>query len=116
MGMSWNVVLFFGFLVPLILLLWPFAQWGPAAELILRVISAFSVQSLLCRVGKHKIIKAVPQFLTGLFAFWGFYLYFTSPHWAHTAFWSGLIADYVSPFISCVIAFGIFHVQKFKSK
>ena len=76
-------------------------------NLILRAITALSVQGLLCRVGKHNVIRAVPLILTGLFAFWGTYLYFTSPHWVHATFWGGLIAGYISPFISCAIVYSI---------
>jgi len=37
-----------GTLMPLILLLCPFAQWGEAASLLLRVIAALCAQALFC--------------------------------------------------------------------
>ena len=106
MKKSLNTLLLIGFIVPLVLLFWPFVQWGDIMDLILRVVSALSVQGLLCRVGKHNIIKAVPLILTVLLALWGTYLYFTSPHWANATFWGNLVADYISPFISCAVVYG----------
>ena len=107
MKKSLNTLLLIGFVVPLVLLFWPFAQWGNTMSIVLRIVPALSVQGLLCRVGKHNIVKVVPLVLTGLFGLWGTYLYFTSPHWVYATFWGGLIADYVSPFISCAIVYGI---------
>lgn len=101
-----NILLVIATVVPVVLLFWPFAIWNDAMFLILRIIPSFAVQVLLCRVGKHNIIKAIPLLLTGVFALWGTYLYYTSPHWSNATF-GDLIADYASPFVCCVIAFGI---------
>ena len=101
-----NILLLIGFIIPMPLLFWPFAQWGDTMVLILRVVPALSVQALLYRVGKYNIIKAIPLIMTGLFSLWGTYLYFTSPHWVNATF-GGMIADYVSPFISSAIVYGI---------
>ena len=73
--------------------------------LILRIIPSFAIQILLCRVGKHIIIKIIPSLLTGVLVIWGTYHFYTSPHWVNATFWGSLIADYVSPFICCVVAF-----------
>ena len=70
----------------------------------LRVVPSLAAQVLLFRVGKWNIVRALPVLIAGAFAARGTYLYFDSPHWVNATFWGGLIADYVSPFISCVIA------------
>lgn len=103
-----NILLIFAVGVPVVLLFWPFATWNDAMSLILRVVPTLAVQVLLCRIGKWNIIKLIPTFFTGVFAAWGTYLYCTSPHWSNATFWGGLIADYVSPFICCVIALIVF--------
>lgn len=99
-----NTLLIVAVIVPVVLLFWPFARWNDAMSLILRVIPSLAVQVLLFRVGKWNIVKALPVLLTGAEAAWGTYLYFTSPHWSNATFWGSLIADYVSPFISCLVA------------
>ena len=71
---------------------------------ILRVIPSLAVQVLLFRVGRLNLVKVLPILIAGAFATWGTYLYFTSSHWYNATFWGSLIADYVSPFISCLIA------------
>ena len=89
--------------VPVVLLFWPFAMWNDAMSLILRVIPSLAAQALFCRIGTWNIARGIPAVLTGAFAAWGTYLYFTSPHWSNATFWGSLIADYVSPFICCII-------------
>lgn len=99
-----NTLLAVAVIIPIVLLFWPFAMWNNIMLVILRVIPSFAVQILLFRVGKWNIIKIIPILITGIFATWGTYLYFTSPHWVNATFWGSLIADYVSPFISCLNA------------
>ena len=99
-----NTLLAVTVIIPIVLLFWPFAMWNNIMLVILRVIPSFAVQILLFRVGKWNIIKIIPILITGIFATWGTYLYFTSPHWVNATFWGSLIADYVSPFISCLSA------------
>lgn len=89
-----------GVILPLVLLFWPFAQWGTGMGLILRVIPSVSLQILLCRTGKSRIVKLLPVVCTGLFAGWGTYLYCTSPHWSRATL-GGLAAEYISPFLGC---------------
>ena len=98
-------------IVPIVLLFWPFASWTGAMAVILRVIPSFSAQVLLFAVGKNKMIKILPATLTGLLAAWGSYLYFTSPHWSGATV-GDLMADYVSPFISCLITLFVCLVVK----
>lgn len=77
------------------------------------VILSFAVQVLLLRVGKWNIVKALPVLIMmSSFAVWGTYLYFTSPHWSNATFGGSLIADYTSPFISCLIALIIYILAK----
>ena len=99
-----NILLVVAVIVPVVLLFWPFAMWNDVMSLILRVIPSVAVQLLFCRMFKSNIVKTLPALLTGVFAVWGTYLFFTSPHWSNATFWGSLIADYVSPFISCLIA------------
>jgi len=99
-----NVFLAAAVMIPVVLLLWPFVTWSGAAAVILRVVPSFALQVLLCRVGKWNAIKALPVLVSGALAVWGTYLYATSPHWIHAAFWGSLVADYMSPFISCCVA------------
>ena len=102
-----NILLVIAFIRPMVLLLWPFAMWNDTMLLILRIIPSFAIQILLCRVGKYTIIKVIPLLLTGALATWGTYLFYNSPHWVNATFWGSLIADYVSPFICCAIAFSV---------
>lgn len=104
MKKSIDALLAVAVVVPIVLLFWPFARWNDAMSLVLRVVPSLAVQILLCRIGKRNIVKALPILLTGAEAAWGTYLYFTSPHWSNATFWGSLIADYVSPFVSCFIA------------
>lgn len=97
-----NILLVFAVIIPLVLLFWPFAEWNDAMSVILRIIPSVAVQVLLCRYCKSNIVKAIPALLTGAFATWGTYLFFTSPHWSNATV-GGLIADYVSPFICCIV-------------
>ena len=109
-----NILLLIVGIVPIILLLWPFAMWNDTMLLILRIIPSFAMQILLCRVGKHIIVKAIPLLLTGALATWGTYLFYTSSHWVNATFWGSLIADYVSPFICCIVVFIICLLTKKK--
>lgn len=102
MKKTMGILLTVAIIVPVVLLFWPFAMWNDAMSLILRVVPSLAVQILLCRIEKCYIVKALPTIFTGAFAAWGTYLYFTSPHWSNATF-GGLIADYVSPFICCVV-------------
>ena len=108
-----NILLVFAIIIPLVLLFWPFAEWHGIVALILRIIPAIAVQALVCRICKSNIVKAVPALLTGTFAAWGTYLFFSSPHWSNATA-RGLIADYVSPFICSVVVLVLFVVIKTK--
>ena len=97
-----NVWLVVAVIIPLVLLFWPFVMWNDTMDLILRVVPSLATQVLLCRIGRWKIVKAIPATLTGVFAAWGIYLYCTSPHWSNATL-GGLVINYISPFICCVI-------------
>lgn len=97
-----NILLVFAIIIPLVLLFWPFAEWHGIMALILRIIPAIAVQALVCRICKSNIVRAIPALLTGAFATWGTYLFFTSPHWSNATA-GDLIADYISPFIACIV-------------
>lgn len=99
-----NTLLAAAVILPVILLFWPFAMWNDVMAVILRMIPGLAAQVLLFRIGKWNTVKALPALLTGAGAAWGTYLYFTSPHWSNATFWGSLIGDYVSPFLSCIIA------------
>lgn len=98
-----NELLVVAVIVPVILLFWPFVRWNDAMALILRVIPSIAVQILLYRIGKWGIIKVLPTLISGAFAAWGMFLFSFSSHWSNATL-GVLIADYVSPFISCAIA------------
>lgn len=97
-----NTVLIFAVMIPLVLLFWPFATWHGIMALVLRMIPAVAVQALVCRVCKSNIVRAIPALLTGALAAWGTYLFFTSPYWSNATA-GDLIADYVSPFVGCIV-------------
>jgi len=99
-----NTLLAVAVILPIVLLLWPFAMWNDVMAIVLRVIPSLAMQVLLFREGKWNIVKLLPVLLTGALAAWGTYLYFTSSHWSNATFWGSLIADYASLFMSCVIA------------
>ena len=96
---AWLVVMV---IIPVVLLFWPFAVWNDTIGVILRVIPSLAVQVLLFRVGRWNLVKVLPILITGAFAAWGTYLFFTSPHWSNATA-GDLIADYVSPFIGCIV-------------
>ena len=97
-----NILLVFAIIIPLVSLFWPFAEWSDAMSVILRIIPSVAVQVLFCRICKLNLVKAIPTFLTGVFAAWGTYLFFTSPHWSDATV-GDLIGDYVSPFMCCMV-------------
>ena len=97
-----NTFLVFAVIIPIVLLFWPFATWYGIMALILRIVPAIAVQALVYRICKSNIVRAIPALLTGTFAAWGTYLFFTSPHWSNATA-GDLIADYVSPFIGCIV-------------
>ncbi len=90
-------------LIPLVLLFWPFVTWNEVMSVTLRVIPSVAAQVLLFRAGKQYIVRILPTLLATVVAIWGTYFYFTSPHWSDATVF-GLIADYVSPLISCTVA------------
>ena len=108
-----NILLVFALIIPLVLLFWPFAEWNDAMSVILRITPSVAVQVLLCRICKSNIVKAVPALLTGAFATWGTYLFFTSPHWSNATV-GGLITDYVSPFMCCIVVLTTYLLAKKK--
>ncbi|MBO5785153.1 MAG: hypothetical protein J6R05_03685 [Bacteroidaceae bacterium] len=99
-----NILLVAAVIVPVAFLFWPFAEWNNVMSVILRVIPSVAMQVLFCQMCKPNIVKTIPALLMGAFAVWGTYLFFTSPHWSNATFWGSLIADYVSPFIACLVA------------
>ena len=108
-----NRLLAGGTVLPLVMLFWPFAQWGTGMNLVLRVIPSASLQMIFCKTVRCHVVKLLPVVCAGLFAAWGMYLYFTSPHWSHATV-GGLLVDYISPFISCAAAYGIWHLRRKK--
>ena len=108
-----NILLVAAVIVPVAFLFWPFAEWNNVMSVILRVIPSVAVQLLFCRMWKPNIVKTIPALLTGAFAVWGTYLFFTSPHWSNATVGS-LIADYVSPFICCIFVLTTYLLEKKK--
>jgi len=99
-----------GVIVPLVLLMWPFAMWNEAASLVLRVIAALCTQTLFCVLGLPKVMKLLPFIGALCLALWGAWLYFTSPHWIRATLWD-LTVDYVSPAIACA---GVLAIRKLR--
>ena len=108
-----NILLVAAVILPVVLLFWPFAEWNNVMAIILRMLPSLAAQALLCRVGKLNIVKAIPALLTGAFAAWGIYLFFTSPHWSNATV-GDLIADYVTSFICCTVVLVAFGLAKKK--
>ena len=108
-----TILLVVAVVLPLVLLFWPFAEWNSVMAIVLRIIPSVSLQVLLCRVCKSDFFKAIPALLTGAFAVWGTYLYFTSPHWSNATV-GDLVADYVSPFVCCVVVLLVCFLTKKK--
>jgi len=107
----WNTWLLIGTIIPLVLHFWPFVWWGSTTLVVLRIIPALCAQALLCRVGKHTRIKVIPLLITGALVLWISYLYFMPPRWSYATFWM-LFWDYISPFVGCVIVYGIFKLRE----
>ena len=99
-----NILLAVTIILPLALLFWPFVVWNDTMAIILRIIPSLAAQLLMYRAGSSYLTKAAPLLFTGAFAAWGTCLYFTSPHWSNATF-VDLMADYVSPFICCIVVY-----------
>jgi len=110
-----DILLIFTVVIPLVLLFWPFATWHGAPALVLRLIPAFAAQTLLCRVTKSRLLRALPLVATFAMAAWGTYLFFTSEHWINVTVWD-LLADYASPFFGCAAALIVCAVTGKKGK
>lgn len=102
----WNIPLLFGFLVPMVMLFWPFVYWGSTASLVLRIVPAACIQLLLCRCAKTRPVMLLPLLLTTAGATWGLWLFHTSPDWTCTL--AQYAADYASPAITCGAVYGIY--------
>ena len=108
----WNIPLLFGFMVPMVMLFWPFVYWNSTASLVLRVVPSICIQLLFCRSAHTKLIKLLPLLLTAAGALWGLWLFFNSPDW-RTCTFGEYAADYASPAFSCALVVWIY--RKFKS-
>lgn len=104
----WNIPLLFGFLIPMVMLFYPFVYWDDAAALILRIIPSACIQLLFCRCAERTLVKLLPLLLTAAGALWGLYLFLTSPDWTCT--FGTYAADYASPALSCAAALWIYHL------
>ncbi len=102
----WNIPLLFGFLIPMVILFWPFAYWSLATGVILRIIPAACIQLLLCRNAQHKLTGLLPLLLTAAGALWGLYLFHTAPDWTCT--FGEYFADYATPALSCAASYWLY--------
>ena len=98
-----NIWLLMGTIVPLVLHFWPMAYWSWTTLIILRIIPALCAQALLCRVGKRAVIRAIPL--------WICYIHIMPPHSPYATVWM-LFWDYISPFVSCALVYGVFALRK----
>ena len=101
-----NKLLVAGTVIPLVMLFWPFAQYGTAAGIALRFAAAFCLQLLFCRIKAHRIVAAIPMAVALAIALWGGYLFLTSESWINATL-GGYIADYVTMLFGCVAAFAV---------
>lgn len=108
-----NILLVVAVIVPVVLLFWPFVRWNAVMSVILRVIPSIAMQTFLCRICGLNFVKIIPALLTGMATAWGTYLYFTSPSWSNATI-GGLVADYVSPFISCMVVLAVYFLVREK--
>jgi len=106
-----TIFLLTALILPVVLLMWPFAEWNDLMSLILRVIPSAAGQMLLCRFSESTIVELFPSMLTGAFAAWGTYLFLISPHWSNASV-GDLIPDYISPFFSCIVVLILFRSIK----
>jgi len=100
-----------GAVLPLVLLMWPFATWGAGASLLLRVTAAACMQALFCTIKLPAVLKLIPFFVGLVLACWGTWLFCTSPHWSNATL-GDLLADYVSPAISCAVVLLIGRIKR----
>lgn len=107
-----NFLLLIAFIVPIIFLFWPFAQWSEMTYLALRIIPSVSAQVLLCRIGKNSIIKTIPLMVTAGIALWGIYLALISPDWKYATV-GNLFCDYISMFICCIFVYCISRINRY---
>ena len=101
-----NKLLVAGTVIPLVMLFWPFAQYGTFAGIVLRFAVAFCLQLLLCRVKVHRIVAVIPTAVSLAVALWGGYLFLTSESWINATL-GGYVADYVTMLFGCVAAFAV---------
>lgn len=97
-----NTLLSLCFIIAIIVHFWPLAYWNTTTLILLRIISAVSIQTLFCRLNSTKWLKLIPIGFTSLFAVWCTHLYITSPAW-HSTTLSDLLLKHISPAIGCII-------------
>ncbi|MBR5251356.1 MAG: hypothetical protein IKV52_00850 [Oscillospiraceae bacterium] len=101
-----NKLLVAGTVIPIVMLFWPFAQYGTVAGIMLRFVAAFCLQAFFCRIKVHRIVAAIPMTVALVIALWGGYLLLTSESWINATL-GGYIADYVTMLFGCVAAVAV---------
>ena len=102
-----NTILTLAFIISIIMHFFPFAIWNDSTLSLLRFLSAFSIQLLLCRTVKNKWIRLIPTSLAVLFGCWSTWLFLTSPSW-HSATLTSLVTHHIILAIGCGLAWLIF--------
>lgn len=104
MRIVWNVLLGLAAVASAMVLLFQsfaFPTITPDACLALRIAGSVCCQWFFLRITDKKALQAIPLYIAGAFAVWGFFLYLTSPSWLGATF-SALISDYVIYAIGCL--------------
>ncbi len=102
-----DTVLILAFIIAVMIHFYPFAMWNDFTLSLLRFISAFSIQLLLCRVVKNKVLRIVPTISAILFSCWSTWLFLTSSSW-HSATFIDLVSHHLIFLIGCGSAWLIF--------
>lgn len=108
-----NILLIIAIIVPN--LLWPFtlSSWNFIRNLILHAVPALAAQILLCRTAERNFIKAIPAFVTGSTAAKILYIYLINPAYRiNPESLEGVIANYLIPFLCCILVLVIFRLGK----
>lgn len=106
-----NLLLLVLFLLSLALCV-GFWFWNIAWLLFLPAVPAFSLQMLLCRMGRWKLLRAVPLVLAAAMAALGFY-YGQQPGLGESLFGVILLLGAVSPAVGAVLAWAVWGLRRF---
>lgn len=103
---GFNVVMMLIFIVSLYVVLFQgfgFPNISDNIDMLLRIILAFSIQSIIITNLKLTFIRLIPTIIACAVALWGGFLFITSDAWANVSF-GMYFADYCTFFVGSIFS------------